>query len=155
MELEQYISTGIIESFLLGLATPDEVAELQRMRLRFPALETEIAAVERRMENAAFEEAVMPPARVWEGIQQHLNWESSFRDEKLSDEERKHYTFISMQPKEGTYISVHRSWKIILILFFLLSKLFLVGFLYFYFKSQSLQDKLNEARHPQTTAATR
>lgn len=154
MELEQYISTGIIESFLLGLATPDEVAELQRMRLRFPGLETEIAAVERRMEKAAFDGAVPPPARVWQGIRQHLDWESSFQEEKLEDE-RKHYTFINMQPKAGTYISVHRSWKIILILFFILSKLFLIGFLYFYFKSQSLQDKLNEARHPQTVSVTR
>lgn len=148
MELEQYISTGIIESYLLGLASPQEVAQLQQMRLRFPSLDTEIAAVERRMERAAFAEAVMPPARVWEGIQQHLNWESA-QQEKIEDE-RKHYTFINMQPKEGTYISVHRSWKTILIVFFVLSKIFLVSALFFYFKSQSLQEKLDAAQHPQT-----
>ncbi|WP_123891738.1 hypothetical protein [Chitinophaga costaii] len=130
------------------------MAEFRLMRKLYPALEMEIALVENRMEKAALGEAVPPPSRVWEGIQQRLNWKSTQQQEE-EDERRKHYTFINMQPKEGTYISVHRSWRPIVIAIVVLCKICLVAAVYYYFKTQVLQDKLEDMRQQQNVTVPR
>lgn len=153
MELKEYISTGIIESYLLGIATKEEEVKLQLMRQLFPELETEIEIVEGRMERAALDEAVLPPVRVWEGIRQRLDWESTHQ-EPYTEKEVPHQTNIFMQPKDDNLMLVHKSWKYILITVFALSKIFLIGALYYYFKTQSVEEKLHTLEQQQTTISS-
>lgn len=46
MSERNFIDSGIIEQYVLGLASPDEVAEVQRMAARFRAVQREIEIVE-------------------------------------------------------------------------------------------------------------
>lgn len=141
MELDHYIESGIIESVVLGLASATEIDELQQVRRLYPELNREIAAVEKRMEIAAFDEAVMPPTRLKERILHRINWQE---EENGHNNKSSNYTFINMQPKGGSYITVHKWWKLFFIMVFIISKICLFSAIYYYLKYQQMQDMKQE-----------
>ena len=141
MDLQHYIESGIIESYALGLATPLEIEELQYMRKLYPDLNTEVRAVERRIELMALDEGVMPPARLKDRVFQRINWEE---DDKTTTKDNPNYTFINIQSKDQNYITVHRWWKLFFIMVFIVSKVCLFAAIYFYLKYQQLQEKKME-----------
>lgn len=142
MELKFYIESGIIEAFVLGLASEEEVTELQHMRKLYPELDTEVELVERSLERVAYDEAVMPPATVRDRVLQRIDWEESQRRQQ----DNKNYTFINIQPKDGSHITVHRWWKILFIIIFILSKVFLFFAIFFYLKYRQQQEKGAESK---------
>ncbi|MET3875051.1 hypothetical protein [Chitinophaga sp. OAE865] len=137
MELKFYIESGIIESFVLGLATEEEVEELQHMRRLYPELDTEVEFVERRLERAAFDEPAMPPVEIRERVLQKIRWEEGHGHSDPSS----NYTFINIQPKDGNHIMVHRWWKIFFIIFFIMSKVFLFLAIFYYLKYRMSQEQ--------------
>lgn len=157
MELNHYIQSGIIESYVLGLATSTEIDELQYMRRLYPELNREIAAVERRMERTAFAEAVLPPERLKDRIFQRINWEEEERNYDTRERTRSngngnqqnYNTYINIQPKGSDYITVHKWWKVFFIAVFILSKLCLGTAIYFFLKYQ-MQEKKLESLTPRT-----
>lgn len=46
MDIQAYIQSGVIESYVLGIANEQEVAELQRLRLEHPAIATAVEEAE-------------------------------------------------------------------------------------------------------------
>ncbi|HVI48492.1 MAG TPA: hypothetical protein VM802_26730 [Chitinophaga sp.] len=68
MNIRDYIESGIIESYLFGLATAEQEEELTYMRQMYPVLEQEIAATELRIEGKLLEEAVLPPVELKDSI---------------------------------------------------------------------------------------
>ncbi|PSL49139.1 hypothetical protein CLV51_101469 [Chitinophaga niastensis] len=137
MELKFYIESGIIESFVLGLATEDEVEELQQMRRLYPDLDTEVELVERRLERAAFDEPAMPPMEVRDRVLQKIRWEQGSGQSELNS----NYTFINIQPKDGDHITVHRWWRVFFIIFFIMSKIFLFLAIFYYLKYRQSQEQ--------------
>ncbi|MEZ2441449.1 hypothetical protein QFZ51_000495 [Chitinophaga sp. W3I9] len=137
MELKFYIESGIIESFVLGLASEEEVEELQHMRRLYPELDTEVEYVERRLERAAFDEPAMPPVEIRERVLQKIRWEEGHAYSDPSS----NYTFINIQPKDGSHITVHRWWKIFFIIFFIMSKVFLFLAIFYYLKYRMSQEQ--------------
>lgn len=146
MELKFYIESGIIESFVLGLASEAEVEELQHMRRLYPELNTEVEFVERRLERAAFDEPVLPPVEIRDRILQKIRWDHNsgghFGDNNSN------YTFINIQPKDGDHITVHRWWKIFFIIFFIMSKVFLFLAIFYYLKYRQSQEQHSYLLHP-------
>jgi len=137
LELKFYIESGIIESFVLGLASEEEVEELQHMRRLYPELDTEVEYVERRLERAAFDEPAMPPVEIRERVLQKIRWEEGHAYSDPSS----NYTFINIQPKDGSHITVHRWWKIFFIIFFIMSKVFLFLAIFYYLKYRMSQEQ--------------
>lgn len=146
MELKFYIESGIIESFVLGLASEAEVEELQHMRKLYPELDTEVEFVERRLERAAFDEPALPPAEVRDRVLQKIRWEQGHAYSDPSS----NYTFINIQPKDGSHITVHRWWKIFFIIFFIMSKVFLFLAIFYYLKYRMSQEQHGDNLHHQT-----
>lgn len=144
MELKFYIESGIIESFVLGLASEAEVEELEHMRKLYPELDTEVEFVERRLERAAFDEPAMPPAEVRDRVLQKIRWEQGHAYSDPSS----NYTFINIQPKDGNHITVHRWWKIFFIIFFIMSKVFLFLAIFYYLKYRMSQEQHSDNLHP-------
>lgn len=64
MDIREYISGGIIESYVLGLASAEESAEFERLCRQFPELVAARNEFEARLEAQAFAHALTPPARV-------------------------------------------------------------------------------------------
>ncbi len=76
MNIQEYISSGIIESYVLGMASEKEKSEFEKLCQRHPELKQARIHFELTLEEKAFANAVPPPAyvkrRVLETIQQEI-----------------------------------------------------------------------------------
>jgi anti-sigma-K factor RskA len=74
VNIQEYISSGIIESYVLGLASPEERAEFEKMCALYPELKEARTNFELSIEKQAFQNSVPPPAgskeKIWSAIQQ-------------------------------------------------------------------------------------
>ncbi len=64
MNIDEYISTGILESYALGDLTSTEKADVEKNLALYPALREELARVEETMEALFARTAVQPPANL-------------------------------------------------------------------------------------------
>ncbi len=64
MNVQEYIESGIIESYVMGLASEPERAEFERLCTLYPELVTARRKFEERLEGYAWENAVPPPPEV-------------------------------------------------------------------------------------------
>src|SRR5678815_516644 len=71
---DRYISSGIIESYVLGLASAEERVEFDKMCELYPELREARTNFELSIEKQAFQNSISPPAgskdRIWSAIQQ-------------------------------------------------------------------------------------
>jgi len=74
VNIHEYISSGIIESYVLGLASPEERAEFEKMCALYPELVNARNSFELAIEKQAFQNSVPPPVgskeKTWAAIQQ-------------------------------------------------------------------------------------
>ena len=68
MNIEEYISSGILEAYALGELSPVETMEVEKVLARYPEAKQELAKVEETMEAFAMKTAVTPRAVVKEKI---------------------------------------------------------------------------------------
>lgn len=61
MNVKEYISSGIVESYVLGLASAEEHAEFETMCRQYPEVLQARISFEEAMEKQAFQNAVTPP----------------------------------------------------------------------------------------------
>ena len=64
MNLNEYIASGIIESYVMGLASESERAEFERMCAQYPELVEERRKFEESLEISASQQAVQPPREI-------------------------------------------------------------------------------------------
>jgi len=146
LELNHYIQSGIIESYVLGIATASEMEELQQMRRLYPSLNAEVMAVERRIEKTALAEAVLPSPHLKQRIFQHINW----RDKLPPQDDNSRYTFINIHSQDGQHITVHKWWRLFFIITFILSKVCLFFAIYFFLKYQQSKERKTESQQLHT-----
>ncbi len=72
MDIKAYIQSGVIESYVLGIATEEEIAEVNQLRLKHPQIQLAIDDFSLSLEQNAFQDAVMPPAAVKSSIMKAL-----------------------------------------------------------------------------------
>ncbi len=61
MDLKKYIESGILEQFVLGSLSSQEVIEVEKLMSRHPEIRAEVMAIEDAMENYAKAHAIKPP----------------------------------------------------------------------------------------------
>lgn len=64
MNVQEYISSGIVESYVLGLASDEERKELEHMCAQYPEVLEARIAFELSLEKQAMENAITPPAEL-------------------------------------------------------------------------------------------
>jgi len=73
VNIKEYISSGIIESYVLGLASNEEKAEFEQLVSMHPELQQAREAFERSLEQHALDNAIPPPValkqQIWNSIQ--------------------------------------------------------------------------------------
>lgn len=72
MDIKQYISSGIIELYVMGLCSPEEEKKLEQLRLQYAELHTAILEYEIRMESSMMQHSTLPGTEVDERILRHL-----------------------------------------------------------------------------------
>jgi len=64
VDIRAYIESGVIESWVLGMASAEEAAELERLRVLHPEINQAIDAFEASLERTALAGATQPPVYV-------------------------------------------------------------------------------------------
>lgn len=64
MDIKVYIDSGIIESYVLGLAEPEEILEIERLKEEYPQVQMGIDDFSIAIEEQAFKNAVAPPQEI-------------------------------------------------------------------------------------------
>lgn len=72
MDIQAYISSGIIETYVLGMATAEESAELLAYAQNHPEIKQALLEEELVMENVAMQDSVAAPAYLKEKLQHSL-----------------------------------------------------------------------------------
>ena len=80
MNIEQYISSGIIESYVLGLASEEERSEFEQHCLQYPELVAARNEFEKSLEKQAFQQAIIPPQNLKDKILSKIQ-QQSYADE--------------------------------------------------------------------------
>ena len=68
MDIQEYISSGIIETYVMGLCSPDEEMELEKLRSQYPELDEAIVRHETELEKNMQQNSILPPASVDEKV---------------------------------------------------------------------------------------
>lgn len=72
MNVKEYIKSGVIESYVLGIATEPERTEFEQMCANYPEVVESRDSFERALETVFMKDAVAPPVFLKEKIQQLL-----------------------------------------------------------------------------------
>jgi anti-sigma-K factor RskA len=62
VNIKEYISSGLIESYVLGLASEQEQAEFEQLCAKYPDVLNARIEFEKKLEKQAFQQAIAPPA---------------------------------------------------------------------------------------------
>ncbi|WP_162903187.1 anti-sigma factor [Taibaiella koreensis] len=73
MDIQQYISSGVIEAYVLGIAADEDVRELEQLSHQYPEIAAAVEEYRRSLEAYADALAITPPAglkdQIWSAIQ--------------------------------------------------------------------------------------
>jgi hypothetical protein len=139
LDLEDYIESGIIESYLLGLATCDEVVMFERMRNIYPRLNGEIATMEYKLQKLGEEGGIAPPAQVWNSISERIRLEERTAP-GYTKSQTGPYTYI-IQP-QGRTITISVWWRCAFIAVCMILMALMASTVYFYRKYSQLEQRL-------------
>lgn len=108
MNTKEYISSGIIESYILGLASPEEAGILECVMKNNAEVKAAFEEAQKTLEDLATAQAVAPPAdlksKIWNKIQQEQN----------AEEEKPVFSadIPAAKPQEEIRIQGSNNWKV-------------------------------------------
>ncbi len=121
MNIQEYIESGIIENYVLGATTAGESAEVERMALKYPDIQTEIEAIRISLENYAIQYEKEPPVFLKDKIRAELfpitNEQSggeplSINNDSLRNEEREIVSLNNSTPQRSIF-RMAASWALL------------------------------------------
>lgn len=117
MDVQRYISSGIIESYVAGLVSEQEAKELQEAMLQYPEVKQAVDACQQDMERYVQMFSLQPPKVVKEKIFELINSDdlvgqvtAEDATEKSTSPAMKAYTVASEFPEEE-HTDGARSWR--------------------------------------------
>ncbi len=85
MNTQEYIQSGIIESYVLGMASSAEAAELEQLCLQYPEIKQALTDFETALEANALAKSVAPPAHLKQQIFATLQSEFKANENKATE----------------------------------------------------------------------
>jgi len=145
-----YLKDGILEAYLLGLTTEKEKEEVEKLLATDDDVLAELNELETDMEAYFLRNAVPPPPSIREAVSLRISeteikkWEEApyTRTSRQSTETRTNEQSYVNVEVDNTHIRVHKYWRPAFIAVFVLSKIFLILGLYYYFKASSQAEEL-------------
>lgn len=133
MNIELYIQSGIVESYVLGLASPPEIAEFEQLLPHYPELKEALSDFEYHLELFAIDNEEPPPPGTRERIEERIRELPAVdqRNERKYRRGKRGGEYIPVEVS-SPYIRVHKHWRTFFIAVFILSKI-LLGFAIYYF----------------------
>ena len=155
---QQYIDSGILEAYVTGCASEQEVQDLMYMKVKYPEVNFALQQLEMDMEFIASHVAVVPPAGTWDKISDRID-ELVLRpagnpEQYQTDTEDKNFRnfntgkgnqYIEVE-SESNKMMISKTWKWVFAAVFVLGKIFLGCAIYFYLENRQAQQQLNELK---------
>ncbi len=138
--MQAYIESGILESYILGIASDTQQKEVERYKQMYPEVSSALEDLEIVI-NQQFSGSIPPPS-VRQRIKEHEDdrlkkWDFNEQTHQENNTEKEDVKYLEVEVSD-THLRVHKYWRPAFIAVFVLSKIFLATALYFYFKSDSL-----------------
>ena len=148
METQDFIESGILEAHLLGLTNEGEKELVKQMVEDNQEIREYLVDIESDITRYFNGSAVTPPSALREIIHLRGNQEN-FRKEKHTfkkkAEDDQNTRFLDVEVND-THIKVHKFWRPAFIAVFILSKIFLIAGLYYYFKAVNQEEQIQKLK---------
>jgi anti-sigma-K factor RskA len=154
LNIQQYISSGIIETYVMGLASVEEASQLERLLPFYPELQAAISDFGFQLELFAIQHEEPPPPGLFQKIQDKVRELPAVREPQRSDGRRtgdKDPGYIHVK-ENSTHIRVHKYWRIAFIAIFILSKLLLAAFIYYFIQFRHTEREMESLKNQQIKA---
>ncbi|TAN21722.1 MAG: anti-sigma factor [Chitinophagaceae bacterium] len=100
MNIEEYISSGIIESYVLGSLSPGEAAQVESMAVSHPEIQQAIESYQKTLESLADQDAVQPPvqlkSRVMNAIRDEKNKHPQIPGKAITEDNKQNTILLSL-----------------------------------------------------------
>jgi hypothetical protein len=141
VNIELYIQSGIVESYALGLATLVEREEFEQLVPHYPELKLALSDFEYHLELFALDNEEPPPPEVKERIRSRIQDVPAVRPSKHGN--GRHHgergsRYLNVETSSN-HIRVHKAWKSLFIVIFILSKIFLALAIYYFLEYRHLK----------------
>lgn len=159
----QYLEEGFLEAYLTGLISEQERTDMKHYLAENFDVQNELSEMETDMEQFFMRHAVPPPPGLRDAVLNRINeteiqqWKPDFEEFSQSRKSAKspgrddQYVNIEV---DNTHIQVHKNWRPAFIAVFVLSKIFLISGLYYYFKADSMERELIQLRQQNSMQQT-
>jgi hypothetical protein len=150
VNIELYIQSGIVESYALGLATPVEREEFEQLVPHYPELKVALSDFEYQLELFSLDNEEPPPPEVRERIKARIRDIPAVRPSRGGNgrnREQRGTNYLHVETSSN-HIRVHKAWKTLFIVIFILSKIFLALAIYFYLEYRHVKAEV-QAPPPQ------
>ena len=153
MKTHEFISSGVLEAHILGLASREEKETVQQFVEKEPAISDYLVDLENTVNQYFNTKATTPPPTIRDLIALRSTRSDLQKTRPLrrpaeeNDKAGEKYLEIEVN---DTHIKVHKYWRPAFITIFVLSKIFLILGLYYYFKSSNLEKEINQLKAIQT-----
>jgi hypothetical protein len=151
LDTQHFIESGILESYLLGMSTKEEEHVVNQMMMTHSEVSDYVLNFEKNIKRYFLQNAVPPPTDVREIIQLRsgktdLRQKSNHTSYDFpKDHTAKKDEYLDIEVND-TYIKVHKWWRPAFVAIFILSKIFLIAALYYYFKASSQDKEIEKLR---------
>jgi hypothetical protein len=155
MKIKEYIESGVLESYVLGSASEEETRELLRLKKEYPEVKQALFELEIDMERLAQHIALPPPpgvfTRIEDSINGLINAPETLPEIKEADTGYKRFDndkgnqFIDVE-SESSHMRIHKAWRWVFAAVFLLGKIFLIGFIYYYLSNKQSLDQIQQLK---------
>jgi anti-sigma-K factor RskA len=133
MNIQEYISSGILEAYVMGHTTPEECREVEEYATQYPEIKRELQEIEDAMNAYATEHSIAPPPHLKEKI---LNSIPNLSPESKNQVNNNVVSINRAQPT--SYFSY---WSVAASFLFIISTAFA---LYFWNKSTKMDDYMDK-----------
>lgn len=111
MEIKVYIESGMIESYVLGLADPEDTLEIERLRKEYPEVEQAIDDFSIAIQEQALKNAVMPPKEIKEQLFAALNFQEPLTYKSVTPMVVAHNSNLTNENPVPSIYSSNTNWK--------------------------------------------
>lgn len=142
LDINKYISSGIVERCMTGMANAQEVEEFKQLVQEYPELKRAMQLFIQEVDLHIQPNAGPPPSRSWIAIEKDLEEEGPRKKNRRDN-------FIAVDSQSNVHIRVHKYWRYIFITVFILSKIFLILAIYYFIKYNAAIRETERLQHKQ------
>lgn len=151
MNINSYIRSGVIEAYVLGVASPDERQELEDLLPHHIELQVALSVIEQQFEQFALQQSVPPPTRSrkqYDDFIDRMPVPTTKGDGAVPPRGKANREdgYIPVETSD-THIRVHKNWRTFVLVLAILFKLLAIAFIIMCAKYFQMRSEVQDMKH--------